>query len=48
MIFKDKRVDNLEQVVAQLVQVVNEQTLVIQELQGNNNRIVFKGFGHKD
>ena len=47
-IFNNKRVENLELTVAQLIEVVNTQAVMIEELKNNNNngRVVFKGFGY--
>ena len=44
-IFNNKRVENLELTVAQLIEVVNTQAVMIEELKNNNGgRVVFKGF----
>ena len=46
-IFNNKRVENLELTVAQLIEVVNTQAVMIEELKNNNGgRVVFKGFGY--
>ena len=53
MIFKDKelqdKVDNMEIVIAKLIDTVNEQTIALQALsQQDANRVVFRGFGFKE
>ena len=46
-LFNNKRIETLELTVAQLIEVVNTQSSLIEELKLNNNqgRVVFRGFG---
>ena len=48
-IFNNKSIENLELTLAQLINVVNEQTIELQALrQQDMNRVVFRGFGFKE
>ena len=45
-----KDIEQLQLTVAQLIEVVNTQAVMIEELKLNNNqgRVVFRGFGFKE
>ena len=48
-LFNNKRVEQLELTLAQLITLVNEQTIVIQQLQQQKDtKMVFRGFGFKE
>lgn len=48
MFGNSKEIEQLQLTVAQLIQVVNEQSVAIEQLQQQlpQSRMVFKGFGH--